>query len=58
MDKVMTGRLFRPCFRGIAEIDSQIEKFRDLRDSGQRDVHALAGTWTVGQHGPERDTAP
>lgn len=54
----MTGRLFRSCFRGIAEIDSQIEKFRDLRDSGQRDVHALAGTWTVGQHGPERDTAP
>ncbi|HEX9023284.1 MAG TPA: hypothetical protein VF799_05540 [Geobacteraceae bacterium] len=57
MEKIMMGRLFRPCFRGIAEIDVQIGKFRELRDSGRRDVHALSGTWTLSQGGPERDAS-
>ena len=54
----MKGRLFRPFFRGVAEIDSQIEKFRLLRDASRPDAHALAGTWTVGPQGLKRDRLP
>jgi|GEM_PF-2679351 len=52
------GRLFRPFFRGVAEIDSQIEKFRDLRGASRPEAHTRAGTWTVGPHGLERDPEP
>ncbi|HEY4745549.1 MAG TPA: hypothetical protein VIH45_12870 [Desulfuromonadaceae bacterium] len=56
--EVMMGRLFRPFFRGVAEIDSQIEKFRDLRGASRPEAHTRAGTWTVGPHGLERDPEP
>ncbi len=54
----MMGRLFRPLFNGVAEIDLQIEKFRHLRTSPRLDIHSKAGTWTVGPHGMKRDTLP
>lgn len=52
------GRLFKPFFSGLVEIDSQIEKFRDLRGTSRPEVHTRAGTWTVGPRGLERDAEP
>jgi len=56
MERIMMGRLFKPLFNGVAEIDSQIDKFRHLRVSARPDVHAKSGTWTIGPHGPKKDT--
>jgi len=55
LERIMMERLFRPLFNGVAEIDSQIEKFRHLRASVRPDVHAKAGTWTMGPYGPKKD---
>lgn len=47
MQRIMQIRLFRSFFHGLTELDAQIAKFRQLRDSCRPGTGIAAGAWPV-----------